>query len=85
MQNQVYPCLQSKTHNDIIMHETEQTFVLKIFSEIEGKQAYLRRKDYFNHFSVSQVIIVRTFFIFGYIVLFFHCTVKVSVPYTKEK
>ena len=67
------------------MHETEQTFVLKIFSEIEGKQAYLRRKDYFNHFSVSQVIIVRIFFHFQLHSFVFHCTVKVSVPYTKEK
>ena len=29
------------------------TSVLKTFSEIEGQQAYLRRKDYFNHFSVA--------------------------------
>ena len=34
------------------------------------QQAYSRRKDYFDHFSVAQVIIVRVFIIFNYIVLF---------------
>ena len=42
---------------------------------IESQQAYSRRKDYFDHFSVAQVIIVRVFpfFIFNYIVLFSFC------------
>ena len=42
----------------------------KTFSEIEGQWAYSRRKDYFDHFSVAQVIAVRVFFTFNYIVLF---------------
>ena len=34
---------------------SEQTCKLKTFSEIEGQQAYSRRKDYFDYFSVAQV------------------------------
>ena len=43
--------------------------VLKLLSfknflgTLEGQQAYSRRKDYFDHFSVAQVIIVRVFFL----------------------
>ena len=45
---------------------------------MEDQQACARRKDYFDHFSLAQVIIVRAFlffffFIFNYIVLFSFC------------
>ena len=39
------------------MHASKQ-------KEIEGQQAYSRRKDYVDHFSVAQVILVRVFFHF---------------------
>ena len=35
---------------------------------IEGQQAYWRRKDYVDHFSVAQVIIVRVFFLFSFLI-----------------
>ena len=41
-----------------------------MFSElsIEGQQAYWMRKDYFDHFSVAQVIIVRVFSFFSFLI-----------------
>ena len=63
LQNQLYPFLQSKNHI-LLAHASEQTCALKTFSEIEGQQTYSRRKDYFDHFFVAQVIIVRVFFHF---------------------
>ena len=49
----------------------------KILGTLEGQQAYSTRKDYFDHFSVAQVIIVRglsfSFFSFNYIVLLSFC------------
>ena len=60
------------------MRVNRQTCALKTFTaEIEGQQAYSRRKDYFDPFSVAQVIIVRGFiffFIFYEIGLFCFCT-----------
>ena len=51
---------------------TQRTIcALKTFSGIGGQQTYSRRKHYFDHFSVAQVIIVRVFSIFNYLVLFF--------------
>ena len=74
MQNQLYPCLQSKNHVANACEWTE-TCALKTFSETEG-QAYSRRKEYFDPFSVAQVIIVRglIFSFFYLIVLFSFCT-----------
>ena len=54
----------------ILLFSQRTICTLKTFSEIEGQQAYLRRKDYFDLFSVAQIIIVIVFFIFNYIVLF---------------
>ena len=51
----------------LLTHASEQTCALKTFSEIEGQQAYSRRKEYFDPFSVSQVVIVRSFiFVFTF-------------------
>ena len=36
----------------------------------ERRKTYSRSKDYFDHFSVSQVLVVRVFFTFNYIVFF---------------
>ena len=39
------------------------------FSEIDGQQAFSRRKEYFDPFSVAQVIIVRSFiFLFLFLI-----------------
>ena len=48
----------------MLTHAREQTCALKTFSEpcIVGQQAYSRRNDYFDQFSVAQVILVRVFF-----------------------
>ena len=50
----------------------------KFLGTLEGQQAYSRWKDYFDHFSVVQVIIVRvfsfSFFSFNCIVLLSFCT-----------
>ena len=75
MQNQLYPRLQSKNHVANACKWTE-TCALKTFSETEG-QAYSRRIEYFDPFSVAQVIIVRDlifFSIFYLTVLFSSCT-----------
>ena len=45
----------------LLTHSSEQTCALKTFSEIDGQQAFSRRKEYFDPFSVAQVIIVRSF------------------------
>ena len=68
LQNQLYPCLQSKNRNANACEWTNLcAFKLLSFKNflgtIEGQQAYSRRKDYFDHFSVAQVIIVRVFFL----------------------
>ena len=50
-----------------LTHASEQPCALLTFKNflgtLEGQQAYSRRKDYFDHFSVAQVIIVRVFFL----------------------
>ena len=56
--------LVSSQRSVMLTHAGERTCTLKTFSEIEGQQAYSRRKDYFDHFSVAQVIIVRVLFPF---------------------
>ena len=63
LQNQLYLCLQSKNH--IAVHQSEQTWALIKLSRRQ-KASKLTQ----DHFSVAQVIIVRFFFIFHYIVLF---------------
>ena len=63
LQNQLYLCLQSKNH--IAVHQSEQTCALIKLSRRQ-KASKLTQ----DHFSVAQVIIVRVFFIFHYIVLF---------------
>ena len=66
LQNQLYLCRQSKNH---ITHQSEQTCALIKFSR--KKKASKLSQD---HFSIAQVIIVRVFFIFHYIVCFpVHC------------
>ena len=48
---------------------SKQTCALKTFSEIDGQQAFSRRKEYFDPFSVAQVIIVRSFiFLFLFLI-----------------
>ena len=54
----------SSVKEPYIASASEQTCGLKTFSEIEGQQTYSRRKDYFDHFFVAQVIIVRVFLSF---------------------
>ena len=56
----------------LLTHASEQTCALKTFSEIEGQQAYSRRKEYFDPFSVAQVIIVRGF------LFFFSCFILIN-------
>ena len=56
----------------------------KFLGTLEGPQAYSRWKDYFDHFFVVQVIIVRVFsfsiFSFNYIVWLSSCT---HFPFTR--
>ena len=68
LQNQLHLCLQSKTHIAVITHQSQQTLKLVRFLNFLGN----RRPASFtqDRFSVAQVIIVRVFFIFHYIVLF---------------
>ena len=62
--------LHSKNHIANACEWTE-TCALKTFSEIEGQQAYSRRKEYLDPFSVAQVIIVRGFIFFFFSFFFF--------------
>ena len=57
---------------------------LKLSRNYRGPEAYSRRKDYLDHFSVAQVIIARvfSFFIFNYIVLFSFCA-QIFVLFTR--
>ena len=52
----------------LLTHASEQTCAFKTSSEIEGQQAYSRRKEYFDPFSVAQVIIVRGFLFFSLLI-----------------
>ena len=65
LQSQLYLCLQSKNHIAVITHQGKQTCALIKLSR--KKKASKLTQD---HFSVAQVIEVRVFFIFHYIVLF---------------
>ena len=58
------------------------------FSEIDGQQAFSRRKEYFDPFSVAQVIIVRSFIFFFFlnlIVLFSRSVRKFSFSLAVRK
>ena len=78
LQYQLYPCLQSKNHIVVITHVSEETCALIKLSR-KGQEAYSRGIDYFDHFSVAQVIIFRVFLHFSSHSFIFQCTVKVSV------
>ena len=63
LQNRLYPGLQSKNRNAYACG-VNRLVRLKLSRNYRGPEAYSRRKDYLDHFSVAQVIIARVFSFF---------------------
>ena len=55
----------------MLTHASEQLVRLKHSRNYRGPEAYSRRKDYLDHFSVAQVIIARVFFLFSFLITYF--------------
>ena len=69
----------------LLTHASEQTCALKTFSEIDGQQAFLRRKESFEPFSVAPVLIVKSFILFFFFFFIFNLIVSLFTRCEKNE